>query len=226
MGCNICECRHLIIVLSAAKVGCGRGGWGLLRWMLLTTITTEAQFRSWCGVHCMCNGFLLQSLWESTHVQAAHTLHGGSYSKSRGLICMIYMLHLRSPPPSPPPPLPKPHMWQRIQLPPTRHPPHPTHVSYHDRDIPGIPQKRDPSCAPQPLAGERQSANRLRREPEKCLRTERLRGSRDLSASDGVLWRVFWPEAIYFFREELSDCLPTKGGQRLIKNLKKIDFRV
>lgn len=106
MGCNICECRHLIIVLSAAKVGCGRGGWGLLRWMLLTTITTEAQFRSWCGVHCMCNGFLLQSLWESTHVQAAHTLHGGSYSKSRGLICMIYMLHLRSPPPSPPHPFP------------------------------------------------------------------------------------------------------------------------
>lgn len=86
---------------------------------------------------------------------------------------------------------------------------------------PATSRRREAECKPTPpRAGSRC-------EPEKCLRTERLRGSRDLSASDGVLWRVFWPEAIYFFREELSDCLPTKArteGDK--KKRKKKDFCV
>lgn len=149
----------------SCKSGVAEGGGGrrgLLRWTLLNHNNNRSicgwntQFRSWCGVHCMCKGFFFFYYCKASYSQHTYRLHTpcteGSYSKSRGLICMIYMLHLRSPASAP---LPKPHMWQRIQLPPTRHPPHPTHVSYHDHDIPGIPQKREIRRVPRNLSQER-----------------------------------------------------------------------
>lgn len=152
----------------------------------------NSQFRRWRGVHCMCSRFYCKASY-SPHTYRLHTPCTVAHTAKVGgwfvwSICCTWGVRLR--PPS--------QATYVTANPITSHsPPSSSHTRFlsrwrHSRHsakersimYPATSRRREAECKlTPPRAG-------LRREPEKCLRTEWLRGSRDLSASDGVLWRT------------------------------------
>lgn len=164
----------------------------------------------------------LQSLFKSTHVQAAHTLRTGSWNK-KGIwfvwsICCSWWVCLHTHPPLPI------HICDReynygpvatFLIPHTLPITNVTFPAFHkERSItyPAAPShRREAECKlTPPRAG-------LHREPEKWLGAVWWWGSRDMSASDCRLWKVSSPVTINVFQGELSNYLPTEGAKKAAK---------